>query len=296
MKLNLPQIRIVLPPLHAVVPVGIFVVAALMAPLIATHDPSMQDLMSAREAPSLAHWLGTDHLGRDTFSRIVYGARTTLFAVGTVVLMAMAIGVMIGLISGYIRGLLDELVMRFIDFGLSIPSIIVALAVIGVFGPGYWNMILALTIAWVPIYARLTRAIILAAINQPHIEALRVLGAGPARIIGLHLFPQAIGAVVTYASADAGVLALAIATLSFLGLGIQPPTPEWGQMLVDGLPYLAQSPQQVLIPGIVLTAMVVSFNLLGEALALGKTPRPLSRWSLRRRRAEALQKIRTMEG
>lgn len=296
MKLKLPQIHIALPPLYAVVPVGIFVVAALTAPLIATHDPSIQDLMSAREAPSLAHWLGTDHLGRDTFSRIVYGARTTLFAVGTVVLMAMAIGVMIGLISGYVRGILDELVMRFIDFGLSIPSIIVALAVIGVFGPGYWNMILALTIAWVPIYARLTRAIILAAINQPHIEALRVLGARPARIVGLHLFPQAIGAVVTYASADAGVLALAIATLSFLGLGIQPPTPEWGQMLVDGLPYLAQSPQQVLIPGIVLTAMVVSFNLLGEALALGKTPRPLSRWSLRRRRAEALQKIRTMEG
>src|SRR5690606_22215434 len=123
--------------------------------------------------------LGTDHLGRDTYSRTVFGARTTLFAVCTVLMLAIAIGVFIGLLSGYMRGFVDEILMRFIDFGLSIPSIVVALAVIGVAGPSYWNMILALTIAWVPIYARLSRAIVVAATDQPSIEALRVLGAHP---------------------------------------------------------------------------------------------------------------------
>jgi peptide/nickel transport system permease protein len=134
--------------------------------------------------------------------------------------------------------------------------------------------------------------VVVSAINQPHIESLRVLGATPARILCVHLAPQALGAVLVYASADAGVLALAIATLSFLGLGVQPPTPEWGQMLVDGLSYLEISPRQVILPGLALTAMVASFNILGEALALDKTPRPLSRWTLsRRRRLAAMQSI-----
>lgn len=274
-------------PLKAIIPVAVFVAIALAAPVIATHDPIYQELIHAREGPSFAHWFGTDHLGRDTFSRIIYGARTTLFAVTTVVLMAIMIGVFIGLVSGYLRGYVDEIIMRFIDFGLSIPSIVVALAIIGVAGPDYWNLIIALTIAWVPIYARLSRAIVVSAINQPHIESLRVLGAHPIRIVSLHLFPQAVGAVLVYASADAGVLALAIATLSFLGLGIQPPIPEWGQMLVDGLPYLAESPRQVLIPGLALTAMVMSFNVLGEALALNKTPRRMTRHELKRSRAQA---------
>ena len=146
-------------------------------------------------------------------------------------------------------------------------------------------MILALTLAWIPSYARLSRATVAAVVQQPHIESLVVLGASPFRVIFMHLAPTAIGAVLVYASADAGVLALAIATLSFLGLGVQPPTPEWGQMLVNALPFIERSPREVIVPGLSLTIMVIGFNLLGESLALLKSPRAPSERELRSRRA-----------
>jgi peptide/nickel transport system permease protein len=272
-------------PILVILPVGLFVLCGVFAPAIAPYDPVAQDLLSANEGPSLDHLLGTDHLGRDTASRLVAGARTSLIAVTIILSSAMVLGCAIGVTSGFLGGIVDEIVMRVIDFGLSVPSLIVALAVIGVFGTGYWNMVMALTIAWIPIYARLSRGVVASAIHQPYIETLRVLGAHPLRILLRHLLPSAAGAVLVYASGDAGVLALAIATLSFLGLGVQPPIPEWGQMLVDALPYLEESPRQVLLPGAVLTLMVVGFNLLGETLALSKTPRSLSARALRRLRS-----------
>ena len=272
-------------PFLVLLPVSLFVLCGTFAPLITPYDPIAQDLLSANEEPSLHHLLGTDHLGRDTASRLIMGARTSLIAVTIILASAMTLGCAIGVTSGFLGGVIDEVVMRVIDFGLSVPSLIVALAVIGIFGTGYWNMVMALTIAWIPSYARLSRAVVASAIHQPYIETLRVLGAHPMRVLVKHLLPSAAGAVLVYASGDAGVLALAIATLSFLGLGIQPPIPEWGQMLVDALPYLEESPRQVLLPGAVLTAMVVGFNLLGETLALSKTPRRLSSRVLRRLRA-----------
>lgn len=262
--------------LPAVFLIGMFVLVGGLAPWITPYDPTAQDLMSSNESFSLTHPLGTDHLGRDTASRLIMGARTTLVAVATVVVFAMCVGGLIGTISGYVGGLVDEVLMRLVDFGLSIPSMIVALAVIGVFGPGYWNMILALTIAWIPSYARLSRATVAATVHQPHIESLWVLGASHTRIVVRHLGPTALGSILVYASADAGVLALAIATLSFLGLGVQPPMAEWGQMLVDALPYLEESPRQVILPGLALTIMVIGFNLLGEGLALFRAPRAMS--------------------
>ncbi len=278
--------------LPAVVIVALFILVGILAPVLVPYNPNAQDLFASNDAPSWVHLLGTDHLGRDTLSRLLVGARTTLVAVTIVVVFALCIGVIIGSISGFIGGWFDEIVMRFVDFGLAVPSLIVALAVIGVLGPAYWNMILALTIAWIPSYARLSRAAVAATAHRPHIESLRVLGASNSRILFRHLMPAAVGAVLVYASADAGVLALAIATLSFLGLGVQPPTAEWGQMLVDALPFLEQYPLQVMMPGLALTAMVIGFNLLGEGLALMKAPKPIGGRELRRRREIALMDVR----
>jgi peptide/nickel transport system permease protein len=270
----------------AVVIVGAFIFIALFGRFVSPYDPNAQDLMSMNQTFSWDHPLGTDHLGRDTLSRLIAGAQTTLVGVTIILVLAGSIGLVIGTISGYFGGWIDEILMRIIDFGLSVPSLVVALAIVGVFGPSYWNMIIALALAWVPIYSRLTRGAVASAVNQPHIESLWVLGASRTRIIGRHLAPVALGSVLIYASADAGMLALAIANLSFLGLGIQPPQAEWGQMLVSALPYIEESPRQVILPGLALTIMVVGFNLLGESIALLKTPKPLRPKALAARRKQ----------
>lgn len=274
-------------PRAALVTVGIFVTVGVLAPWLAPQDPNAQDLLASSQGPSAAHWLGTDQLGRDTLSRLIVASRTSLVGMSLVLGFALSVGVCLGTLAGYRRGWVEEVVMRVVDAGLAIPSLIVALAVIGIFGTGYWNMILALALAWWPGSARLSCAVAISIMNKPHIEALRVLGASPGRIYFRHLMPSTIGAVLVYATADAGALALSIATLSFLGLGIQPPTPEWGQMLVDALPYLEESPRQVILPGLALTFVVVGFNLLGESIALNRVPGPVSPKALRRGVARA---------
>lgn len=261
-----------------------FAFIAIFGALVSPYDPARQDLMSAMQSFSAQHWLGTDNLGRDTLSRLIAGAQTTLIGVTTVLVLAGTTGMVLGTLAGYFGGWLDEIVMRLCDFGFSVPSLFVALAIVGVFGPSYGNMIFALSIAWVPIYARLTRGVVAAAVAQPYIESLRVLGASPARIIFRHLIPVALGQVLVYASADAGLLALAIANLSFLGLGVQPPQAEWGQMLVSAMPYIQEAPRLVILPGLALTFLVIAFNLLGERIALAKNPRPMSRRKLSLRR------------
>ncbi|KSV66848.1 hypothetical protein N183_32850 [Sinorhizobium sp. Sb3] len=274
-------------PRASIVAIGLFVVLGVLAPYIAPHDPNAQDLLSAHTGMSWEHWLGADHLGRDTLSRLIVSARTSLVGMCLVLMIALSVGVTIGTIAGYKRGWVEEVLMRLVDVGLSMPSLIVALAVIGIFGTGYWNMILALALAWWPGSARISRAVAVGIMNRPHVEALRVLGASPSRIYFRHLLPGTIGAVLVYATADAGAVALSIATLSFLGLGIQPPTPEWGQMLVDALPYLESVPMQVILPGLVLTGVVIGFNLLGESIALNRVPAPLARRVLKARRLAA---------
>ncbi|MDP3342369.1 ABC transporter permease [Frigidibacter sp.] len=262
-----------------------FAFVAIFGSVVSPYDPAAQNLMQAMQPFSPEHWLGTDNLGRDTLSRLIAGAQTTLIGVTSILLLAGTVGMILGTLAGYFGGWLDEIVMRLCDFGFSVPSLFVALAIVGVFGPSYGNMILALAIAWVPIYARLTRGVVAAAASQPYIESLRVLGASPARIIFRHLIPVALGQVLVYASADAGLLALAIANLSFLGLGVQPPQAEWGQMLVSAMPYIQEAPRLVILPGLALTILVVGFNLLGERIALAKNPRPMARRKLSLRRA-----------
>jgi peptide/nickel transport system permease protein len=273
-------------PRAALITIGLFLALGTFAPWLAPQDPSTQNLLDAGLGPSGAHWLGTDHLGRDTFSRLIIAANTSLVSVGSVLGVAMTIGILLGTIAGYHRGWVDDLLMRVVDVGLSVPSLIISLAVIGIVGPGYWTMVLALALAWWPMSGRISRAVAVSIMSKPHIEALRVLGASPWRIYFGHLLPGTIGSVMVYATADAGTAALAVATLSFLGLGIQPPTPEWGQMLVDALPYLESDPRQVLLPGFALTMAVIGFNTLGESIALNRIPKPLTRRMLAMRRAE----------
>lgn len=273
-------------------PALIFVLIGVFAPLLMTHDPSRQDYTAVLAPSSWSHWLGTDYLGRDMYSRIIGGARTSLVAMVFVLVAALVIGVIIGSFAGYVGGRTELVLISIIDIALALPSLIIALALIGVFsGPSwswmsdYWKMIIALTLAWWANYARMSRAVVVAELQQPYIEAARVMGASHMWIFAKHILPHVLGLVVVYASADAGALVLAIATLSFLGLGVAPPTPEWGQMLVDGMSYIEEYPSLVIIPGLALTAVVVSFNLLGEAFALQKVPRAVRGGLLRRKKA-----------
>lgn len=280
-------------------PAILFVLVGLFAPLIMTYDPAAQDYGALLTGPSGAHWLGTDYLGRDMFSRIIGGARTSLVAMVFVLVAALAIGVVIGSFAGYVGGKTELVMISVIDIVLALPSLIIALALMGVFSgdnfawmSDYWKMIVALTMAWWANYARMSRAVVVAELQQPYIEAARVMGASHIWIFTRHILPHVLGLVVVYASADAGALVLAIATLSFLGLGVAPPTPEWGQMLVDGMSYIEEYPALVIIPGLALTAVVVSFNLLGEAFALQKVPRAVrGRFLGRKRAARAAEEI-----
>ena len=273
-------------------PALIFVLIGLFAPLLMTHDPSVQDYKAVLAPSSWSNWLGTDYLGRDMYSRIIGGARTSLVAMVFVLLAALVIGVVIGSFAGYVGGRTELVLISIIDIALALPSLIIALALIGVFSgeawswmSDYWKMIIALTLAWWANYARMSRAVVVAELQQPYIEAARVMGASHMWIFTRHILPHVLGLVVVYASADAGALVLAIATLSFLGLGVAPPTPEWGQMLVDGMSYIEDNPALVIIPGLALTAVVVSFNLLGEAFALQKVPKAVRGGLLRRKKS-----------
>lgn len=273
-------------------PALLFVLIGIFSPWLMTHDPAAQDYGALLQGPSGAHWLGTDYLGRDLFSRIIGGARTSLVAMVFVLVAALAIGVVIGSFAGYVGGRTELVMISVIDIALALPSLVIALALMGVFAgenfnwmSDYWKMIVALTLAWWANYARMSRAVVVAELQQPYIEAARVMGASHIWIFTKHILPHVLGLVVVYASADAGALVLAIATLSFLGLGVAPPTPEWGQMLVDGMSYIEENPALVIIPGLALTAVVVSFNLLGEAFALQKVPRAVRGRFLARKRA-----------
>jgi ABC-type dipeptide/oligopeptide/nickel transport system permease subunit len=283
-------------------PAVIFVLIGIFSPWIMTHDPAAQDYGALLQGPSGAHWLGTDYLGRDMFSRIIGGARTSLVAMAFVLVAALAIGVVIGSFAGYVGGKTELVLISVIDIALALPSLVIALALMGVFSgenfawmSDYWKMIVALTLAWWANYARMSRAVVVAELQQPYIEAARVMGASHIWIFTRHILPHVLGLVVVYASADAGALVLAIATLSFLGLGVAPPTPEWGQMLVDGMQYIEEYPALVIIPGIALTAVVVSFNLLGEAFALQKVPRAVRGRFLARKKAARAAEERTRQ-
>jgi peptide/nickel transport system permease protein len=258
---------------------------ALFAPLLAPKDPNLVDLSTTLSGPNWHHLLGTDDLGRDELSRLLVAAQTSAITVLVVLVGAIMFGGTIGAVAGVVGGIVDNLLMRLVDVAMSLPSLVVALAVLGAIGPGYSHMILALGLAWWPNYARVVRSSVLAIRQQPYVEAITVLGAHPLRIVFKYLLPPSVGATLVYASGDAGSLAVSVATLSFLGLGVKPPQPEWGQMLVSALPYLQTNPMLVLLPGFALTMFVATWNAFSRSIAVDALPRRLSASRLQRRLA-----------
>ena len=242
------------------------VLVALCAPLLAPYDPAAQDLNVGLTMPTLAHPLGTDQLGRDLLSRLLWAGRSSLTVVFGVLACSLLLGASIGLVAGYVGGLTDELLMRVVDLFLALPGFLLALALVGALGPGLATLLLALTITWWPTYARLVRSQTLTLRRADYLLAAQAIGAGHGQIMRRHLWPALIGPVVVQLSLDAGHLILTIAALGFLGLGIQPPAPEWGVMLVDARPFMQIAPHLVLAPGLAIFSTVLSANLVADGL------------------------------
>ena len=250
-----------------VVLVIIFVIFSLFAPWIAPQDPAAIDLPTRLDSPSHAHWFGADELGRDIFSRIVFGARISMLVGSCVVLTSLALGLIIGSIAGYYGGAVDRFVnIVLMNAFLSFPGILLAIAFVAFRGPGIFNLILALSLGgWVG-YARLIRGQVLAAREREFIEAARALGASDLRIIARHILPNIVQPVIVQAAIGMAGAILAEATMSFLGLGVPPPTASWGAMLNDGRAHLFEAPHLVLFPALAVMLAVLSFNFIGDAL------------------------------
>src|SRR5215471_5500041 len=250
-----------------VVLILIFVVFALFAPWIAPQDPAAIDLPQRLNSVSNAHWFGTDELGRDILSRVVYGARISMLVGGSVVLASLALGLIIGSIAGYYGGAIDRFVnVVLMNAFLSFPGILLAIAFVAFRGPGIFNLVIALSLGgWVG-YARLVRGQVLAAREREFVEAARALGASDLRILVRHILPNIIQPVIVQAAIGMAGAILAEATMSFLGLGVPPPTASWGAMLNDGRGHLFDAPHLVLFPAVVVMLAVLSFNFIGDAL------------------------------
>ncbi len=249
--------------------VGVVVFFSLMgvlAPFIAPYDPYEQSVLNRLKPPSWEHPLGTDEFGRDILTRIMYGAKTTLMAGVVTVLMALSIGLPLGLIAGYYGGYIDHIVSRGADILLAFPGYLLALAIVAFLGPGLFNAMLAVAIFLIPIYIRTIRGIVLSVKNLEYIEASKVFGTGSLSIMKDHIFPNVIPELIvltTFSTADA---ILVTSALSFLGLGAQPPEPEWGLMASSGRYYLAAAPWVSIFPAAMIFLVVLAFNLIGEAL------------------------------
>ena len=246
--------------------IAVFAMCALFAPLLAPYDPLVQDLGSRLRPPSSEHWLGTDSLGRDIASRILYGARISLVIGMVVVASAGVFGTFVGLVAGYAGGLVDEALMRLTEVFLAFPALILAMAIAGALGPSLTNAIIAIAAVTWAVYARLTRGQILSLRRREFVEAARAIGASRVRIVWRHLLPNVLAPLMIQASFDLGSSIIAAAGLSFIGFGAQPPTPEWGVMISEGRNYISTQPWLSLFPGLAILLAVGSFNLLGDGL------------------------------
>lgn len=251
----------------------LLVLVAVAAPYLAPYDPVQQDLAHSLVGPSLTHLAGTDVHGRDIFSRIVHGTRISLRIGFLGMLLGCVAGVILGLVAGYYGGWADSLIMRLLDVQLAFPGLLVAICIIAIIGPGLENVIVAVGIFSVPLFARVTRGQILTLKEQEFILAARMMGAEDGRIMLHHLLPNAVAPILVLCTLRIATAILTAASLSFLGLGAQPPIPEWGAMLSDGRAYLAVAPHVATIPGLAILITVLAFNLLGDGLRDALDPR-----------------------
>jgi peptide/nickel transport system permease protein len=246
--------------------IAVFALGALFAPFIAPYDPLAQELSERLEPPSAAHWLGTDQLGRDIASRLLYGSRISLVIGVVVVALAGAFGTIVGLVAGYAGGLADEALMRLTEVFLAFPPLILAMAIAGALGPSLTNAIIAIAAVTWAVYARLARGQVLSLRRREYVEAARSIGASRTRILLRHLLPNAVAPLLVQASFDMGSAIISAAGLSFIGFGAQPPTPEWGVMISEGRNFISTQPWLSLFPGLAILLAVGAFNLLGDGL------------------------------
>lgn len=246
--------------------VVLLVVMALVAPLLAHGDPSAQDLSRRLRPPSAAFWFGTDELGRDIYTRILYGARITLGIVGLVVIIVAPIGLLVGCLAGYLGGFVDTVLMRVTDIFLAFPRLILALAFVAALGPGIENAIIAISLTAWPPYARIARAETMLLRESDFINAARLLGAGPWRIVFLHVMPLCLSSMIVRVTLDMAGIILTAAGLGFLGLGAQPPSPEWGAMISAGRKFVLDQWWVAAFPGLAICVVSLGFNLLGDGL------------------------------
>ena len=246
---------------------------AVFAPIAAPYGYEEQDLFNTLAGPSREHWLGTDNLGRDMLSRLIYGGRNSLTLGLISVALAAALGVILGAVSGYYGGKVDMVIMRLLDVLQAVPAILLAIAISATLGPGYMNCILALTISQIPGFTRMTRASCLNVQGMEYVEAARSINARERRIIFKHVLPNAISPIIVQATMSVATAILTSASLSFIGLGVQPPQAEWGAMLSAGRSYIRSNPHVIIYPGITIMIVVLSLNLLGDGLRDALDPR-----------------------
>lgn len=251
---------------------GIIAMAAA-APLVPSLNPALQDLSLRRSPPSPAHPFGLDHLGRDILSRVAHGARYTIGAAVTATLIALVAGVAIGLAGGYWGGLADEISMRVVEVMLAFPYLLLAILIVSILGPGLASATVAVGITKIPHYARVTRGAVLSLRHSDYVDAARVIGATDAGILWRHILPNAMAPILVLATVGLGADVLSIAGLGFLGLGAQPPTPEWGLMVSEGRSYLFEASHIIVFPGAFLMLLVLGFNLMGDGLRDALDPR-----------------------
>ena len=268
----------------AVAWLGFAAVVALAAPVLAPYDYADQDLVDILAGPSAEHWLGTDELGRDILSRMIWAARVSLQASFIATGVGLAIGVPVGLISGFLGGVVDNLLMRIVDTLLSFPAIVLAIGVIAALGPGLVNAMIAVGIIFSPSFARLIRGQVLSVKSRLYVDAARTFGSPTWRILGRHIVPNSVQPVIVQSAFLLAVALLAEAGLSFLGLGVQPPQPSWGGMLRQAARFIDRAPYQVYIPGVAIAMTVLAFNLLGDAVRDALDPVASSMRRIRRRR------------
>ncbi len=257
--------------------VMVLLAIAISAPVLAPYDDAAQDIARRLEGPSPSHPLGTDDLGRDLLSRIIIGSRVALGVAIPAVLGALLVGLVLGMVGGYLGGRVDNVLLVLIDTMLSFPAVILALALLAVLGPSLRNVMLVIVVSFVPAYARVARALVLAEKGKPYVEAERSLGAGDWRIATIHIMPNILAPLLILVAMDIPSAIAVEAGLSFLGLGVQPPTPSWGVILADGFERVRDTPWPVLWTGLALMTTTLGFTLLGEMLRDIVDPR-VSEW------------------